>query len=166
VETISTAASDSVREQLGPADMVIIFSLHQELYGLPAREVLTVVRPLPITPVPHAQAYVEGVVNLRGEIVPIVDLRRHFGLPRSPISEDTRFVVTAPGDFKVAIIADAVSGVTAIPWAAVHRSGGEAPLSDDVVRGVVQHEGRLLTILDLDSLLGQGRRRYPDFPDR
>ena len=72
---------------------LITFGLGGEVYALPVSEVDSISKPLPITPLPHAPAHMLGLVNLHGVVLPVIDLRRKFGLALNPIDAKTRFVV-------------------------------------------------------------------------
>jgi purine-binding chemotaxis protein CheW len=95
------------------------------------RRIREVIHSLPIRPVPRAPEFVEGVVNLRGEVIPVVDVRRRFGLPASPNTRKTKFLVAHVAGRVLALVVDAVLEVVRIPRSAIRPapppSGSEVP---------------------------------------
>ena len=72
---------------------IVVFDLHREHYGVDIGAVESILKPQAITSVPCAPPYVVGVTNLRGKVLPVIDLRRRFGLPAAEVNADTRIVV-------------------------------------------------------------------------
>ncbi|MEN3187819.1 MAG: chemotaxis protein CheW, partial [Atribacterota bacterium] len=97
----------------------IIFRVAEERYGVDIEEVREINRIATITRVPRAPEFLEGVMNLRGEVTPIVDLRRHFGLIQGKRDESTRIIVAEIEEKKTGLIVDAVEGVEKIPQSAI-----------------------------------------------
>lgn len=117
-----------------PPDSIVelcAFRVGSEDYVVDIRRVREVVPPLPIRPVPRAPEFVEGVVNLRGEVIPVVDVRRRFGLPAAPPTRKTRLLVAHVAGRVLALVVDAVLEVVRIPRSAIRAapppSGSEAP---------------------------------------
>src|SRR5437762_8291418 len=95
----------------GDEQQLVVFSLGAELYGVEIARVHEIIRLQTVTRVPHAPAFVEGVINLRGRVIPVVDLRRRFGLPFADHTRASRIVVVEIGDQVVGIVVDGVSEV-------------------------------------------------------
>src|SRR5713226_686519 len=95
----------------GDEQQLVVFQLGAELYGVEIARVHEIIRLQTVTRVPHAPAFVEGVINLRGKVIPVVDLRRRFGLPLADHTRATRTVVVEIGDQVGGIIVDSVSEV-------------------------------------------------------
>jgi purine-binding chemotaxis protein CheW len=95
------------------------------------RRIREVVPPLPIRPVPRAPDFIDGVVDLRGEVIPVVDVRRRFGLPTSPQTRTTKYLVAHVAGRVLALVVDAVLEVVRIPRSAIRAvppsSGNDAP---------------------------------------
>jgi len=113
-----------------------------------------IIRTMEITKVPRAQDFVEGVINLRGKVIPIIDLRRRFGLPSRQHDKYTRIIVIELYDIIVGFVVDSVSEVLRIPASTVEPppsvvSGVEA----EYIKGVGKLQDRLLILIDLDRLL-------------
>ena len=127
-----------------------------ETFGLPITAVQEILRPLPLTPVPGAPAHVEGVINLRGRILPVVDLRKRCGVP-AEAGRKNRIVVAVSEGRRVGLMVDAASEVLRIPESAVDspaRLFGEQ--SSGYVTGVAKLSGRLVILVDVGKLLAAG----------
>ncbi|MBU0516105.1 MAG: chemotaxis protein CheW [Proteobacteria bacterium] len=129
---------------------LVTFVLEGEEFGIDIGMVKEINRLMKITPVPKAPAAVEGVINLRGQVVPVVDLRREFKMAPRQEDRNTRIVVVEMEEMTVGFMVDAVSEVLTIS-----RSSVEPPpaiiggLDSDLVNGVAKIEDRLVIILDL-----------------
>jgi purine-binding chemotaxis protein CheW len=138
----------------------IVFKLGNEQYAVDIAGVETIITMQPITNLPQAPSFIKGVTNLRGEVVPIMDLRLRFGLPVDNESKETRIVVVDLRATKVGLIVDAVSEVLAIetqqiePLSAVAQTTGS-----DFIQGVAQFQDRLVIILDLEKILSFGEQQ-------
>ena len=109
---------------------------------------------LDITPVPGAQTHVTGVINLRGKIIPVIDLRKRFRLPASEASDQQRIVVVELGEKRLGMLVDSVSQVIRVPADVVEAMPEEATSSDDnYIKGVGKLDGRLIIMLDLNRSL-------------
>lgn len=143
-------AAGKVGEQL----QVVSFCLAAEEFGVDILKVREINRMVDITRVPQAPSYLAGVINLRGKVIPIIDLRQRFGLePRKP-DNNTRIVV-ADNDGKVlGMIVDSVSEVLRLPSHTVEPPPPIATgISADYIGGVVKLEDRLLVLLDLAKVV-------------
>jgi len=111
----------------------------------------------PITKMPQAPAYVEGVTNLRGMVVPVVDLRKRFGLPSQNSTKDARIVVVFMGKAKVGMMVDGVSEVLRIPEEAIEATPPMVTSVDTAfIKGIAKLENGLVTLLNLDKILTGG----------
>jgi purine-binding chemotaxis protein CheW len=145
-------------------EQLVIYRVDGQEYGVPIGAVQEIVRvPETLTRVPKAPAFVEGVVNLRGAVLPVIDNRRRFGLPSAARSERQRIVVFAAEGGGVGFIVDAVSEVKRIPAAAI----GPAPQLADAREGLIarvanlEAEKRMVLLVDCAALLGEAQ---PDAP--
>jgi Chemotaxis signal transduction protein len=133
---------------------LVTFGIGDEEFGVDILRVQEIIRTMEITKVPRAQDFVEGVINLRGKVIPIIDLRRRFGLPSRKHDKHTRIIVIELYDIIVGFVVDSVSEVLRIPASTVETppsvvSGVEA----EYIRGVGKLQDRLLILIDLDRLL-------------
>ena len=96
-------------------EQLVVFELADEHYGVDIASVDSIVRLQPVTQVPQAPAFVEGVTRLRGMVLPVVDLRKRFGLPTQETTKETRIVVARMGALAVGMLVDAVIEVRKVP---------------------------------------------------
>ena len=134
---------------------IVVCELADEHYGLDIARVYELIRNQPITPVPRAPGFVKGVINLRGRIIPVVDLRGRFGMPAADPTKETRIVVAESGSTRVGLIVDGVSEVLLLPLDAIEPTP-EVAAGDDAeyLRGIAKLGDRLVLLLELDGLFG------------
>jgi purine-binding chemotaxis protein CheW len=133
---------------------VVVFDLGQEHYGLDIAAVESIVKLQPITFVPRAPAFVEGVTNLRGTVLPVIDLRKRFGLSHEDGTRETRIVVVDIGGVKVGMVVDAVSEVLSIPDEAIEPPSPIVTTIDSAfIRGIAKLGERLVILVDLAKVL-------------
>lgn len=133
---------------------LVTFSIGSEEFGVDILKVIEIIRMMEITKVPKAPVFVEGVINLRGLVIPIIDLRRRFGLQDKDDDSDTRIIVIEINGMSVGFVVDSVSEVLRIPVSTVEPAPPVvAGLDSDYISGVGKLEDRLLILLDLDKLL-------------
>lgn len=142
---------------------IVGLRIGRETYGVPISLVREIVRVPEITAVPHTQKYVEGVINLRGKIISIVDLRKRFGEADIEPNKKNRIVVVELENRTVGLIVNAASEVLKIP-----PSDIEPPSSvflngeSDYVTGVGKLKNRLVILLDLNKVLNSSELRHLD----
>lgn len=139
----------------GAVDRYLLFSVGAEEFGIAVAAVSGVVRYEDPTPVPRSQEGVLGVINLRGRVVPVVDVAQVLEIERKPVGVVTRIVVTEMPDGPVGLLVDAASEVALIPPEEI-GSTPEAAISDgaiDLFVGVTHRDERLIVILRLDRLV-------------
>lgn len=133
---------------------LVTFSIGEEEFGVNILKVQEIIRTMEITKVPRSPEFVEGVINLRGKVIPIIDLRRRFGLASKQGDKDTRIIVIEINSVIVGFVVDAVSEVLRIPAGTVEPPPPVvAGVESDYISGVGQLKDRLLIMLDLDRLL-------------
>lgn len=136
---------------------LVTFHVGDEEFGVEILEVREINRMMEITRVPHAPEFVEGVINLRGQVIPVVDLRKRFGLQAVERDKSARIVVVELGDRVVGFLVDSVSEVLRVPRGLVEPPppivGG---IDAAYIEAVVKLEDRLLILLDLRKLLSRG----------
>ncbi len=139
---------------------IVGFRIGQETFGLPIGAVHEIVRPPAITAVPHAPAHVEGVMNLRGRVIPVIDLRRRFGETRIEPSKKNRILVVNVNSHAVGLMVDSASEVLKVNEAQIEPP----PLSlgnegGNYVTGVAKYQDRLIILVDLEKVLQPGELR-------
>ncbi len=135
---------------------LVTFSTGDEEFGVDILRVQEIIRTMAITKVPKAPEFVEGVINLRGKVIPIIDLRRRFGLQPKAHDKHTRIIVIEINTMIVGFVVDSVSEVLRIPASTVEPPPPVvAGLESEYISGVGKLEDRLLILLDLDRLLSR-----------
>ena len=133
---------------------LVTFSIGEEEFGVDILKVQEIIRTMEITRVPRAADFVEGVINLRGKVIPIIDLRRRFGFSSKEHDKHTRIIVIEINNMIVGFVVDSVSEVLRIPAATVEPPPPVvAGVESEYINGVGKLQDRLLILLDLDKLL-------------
>lgn len=137
---------------------LVSFMLADEEYGVEVLKVREIIRMPNITKMPNTPSYIEGIINLRGKVIPIVSMRKRFGLMESENSSHTRIMVMDVGSGLTGLIVDAVSEVVRIhsseiqPPPSMVRAGG---IGQEFITGVFNHADRLLIIMDSDRMFSE-----------
>lgn len=142
---------------MGEELKVIVFALGNEEYGIEVDKVRTIERLSPITRVPKTASFIKGVINLRGVVVPVIDLRGRFNLELSEPTEHSRIIVVAVADLEVGFIVDAANDVIDLDTDNIDSPpeivGG---IKAKYLRGIAKlGEGRLLIMLNLSEVLNK-----------
>ena len=142
---------------------IVVCELGDEKFGLDIASVFEIIRLRPRTAVPQSHPYVDGVINLRGRIVPIVDLARRFGMTPSEPTRASRIVVAGSGDMRIGLVVDGVSEVQIIPDDSVEPTpAAVADLhSAAFLKGIARIGDRLVVLLELEPLLRENGRTGP-----
>jgi purine-binding chemotaxis protein CheW len=145
---------------------IVGFKVGRETYGVPITSLHEIVRVPEITAVPDAPDYIEGVINLRGKIVSVIDLRKRFGEPETKLNRRNRILVVEHRGRLSGLIVDSASEVLKIPAAEVEPS--PTVLQDgglNCVTGLGKYQGRLIVLLDMSKLLeNSGARKTEPEP--
>lgn len=139
---------------------LVTFSIGEEEFGVDILKVQEIIRTMEITKVPKAPDFVEGVINLRGNVIPIIDLRKRFGLATREHDKHTRIIVIEISNMIVGFVVDSVSEVLRIPANTVEPPPPVVSgLESEYISGVGKLEDRLLILLDLDRLLSGDEKK-------
>lgn len=132
----------------------VLFKLDNEDYGLNIDDVLSIEKIQSCTRVPNAPEYVVGVINLRGEVIPILDLRRKLNLEPKPGDQNSRIIITSSNDIVVGLIVDSSSEVLEIKDENIDNPSatGEKKFNE-YIKGIGKDNKRLVIVLDLEKLL-------------
>jgi purine-binding chemotaxis protein CheW len=145
---------------------IVGFRVGQEVFGVPIHLVHEIVRVPDITSVPDSPGCVQGVINLRGKIVSVVDLRRRFGAKESKPNKKNRILVTEVGGKLVGLIVDSASEVLKIPENEIELPPVFDQGESNYVTGVGKLNGRLIILIDLNKILQKGElRRLGEFAE-
>ena len=132
----------------------VTFRLGEEIYGIDVLQVQEVLRITEISPVPGAPDYVLGIINLRGNVVTVIDARNRFGLPPKESDDASRIIVVDAFDKVIGLLVDNVSEVAYVPNSQIESAPNVG--TDDgnrFVSGVSNRDGELLIMLDLAKLI-------------
>ncbi|MFH1577800.1 MAG: chemotaxis protein CheW [Candidatus Omnitrophota bacterium] len=142
-------------EETSKEFQLVVFKIGDEEFGVDISQVREIVRLLEITYMPKAPEFVEGVVNLRGQIVAIIDLAKRLGITSRPRGETTRIVVIEIGENIVGMIVDSVSEVLRLSAKDIEDVPGliETDVPENYMRGIGKLTDRLLVLLDLGNIL-------------
>lgn len=133
---------------------LVAFLLNEEEFACNISNVREVLKMVKITPLPKTLKFVEGVINLRGEVIPVIDLRKRFNLPEAGYSDRSRIIIVEVASNQVGLIVDAVTEVLRLPGSQVQASpSGIAGDCSVLIKGVGKIEQRLLIILNLEYIL-------------
>lgn len=131
---------------------IVVFRLSSEEYALPITKVKDINRFMPLTKMPKSPAFMKGVINLRGEIIPVVDLRERFGLTANEATDDSRIMIVDFNNQLIGIVVDGVTEVITIPTAEIDIPPAASKLNMRQVPGIGKFNNRLLILLDIDEV--------------
>ncbi|MCD6469981.1 purine-binding chemotaxis protein CheW [Candidatus Bathyarchaeota archaeon] len=138
---------------------VVLFSLNGVLYGADVNQVREIREVRDITPVPYAPVYIEGVTNLRGEVIPVINLRKRFGIEEVKEKEEkNKIMIVVQGKDKkvVGVVVDSVMEVAAIPQDNIERAPEIISTAEsECVLGVAKHGENLIVLLDLEKAISR-----------
>jgi len=133
---------------------VVVFDLDQQVYGVPIDAVLEIIRMEKITPIPQSPDFIEGIIEIRGKVIPVMDLRKRFGLQVAEHTQSTRIIIVDMDSNSMGIIVDSVAEVLQI------SSGNVEPppsvigsVDQSFIQGVALLEKRMIILLDLAKVL-------------
>ncbi|MCK4372754.1 MAG: chemotaxis protein CheW [candidate division Zixibacteria bacterium] len=140
--------------QAGELLQLVSFNIGSEEFGVDILKVQEINRMVEITRVPQAPPYVEGVINLRGKVIPIVDLRKRFNMEEKEYDKNTRIVVVDISGNIMGMVVDSVSEVLRLPANTIEPPPEiVASINSEYIKGVAKLEDRLLIFLDLSKVI-------------
>lgn len=133
----------------------VLFKLNNEYYGINIHNVETIEKLMSITRVPYTPDFIKGVINLRGNVVPVIDLRKRFKLEEKEFDENNRIIIVKLDDITVGMIVDSSSEVIQIS----REDIDEAPVlknnyDDNFIKHIAKNNGQIIMIIDLYKILG------------
>ena len=155
------------REVRGDLQQYVAFEVSGEIYGLPITQVAEISKMLQSTPVPRTAEFLLGIGNIRGRVIPVLDLARRLRLnPRIPDAQ-TRVLIAAYGDELHGLVVDRVLGVVSIPPESLEDTpGGLAGARADFIRALARSDKGLMIIIELDEVLRPEDFVAPAFRER
>jgi purine-binding chemotaxis protein CheW len=139
---------------------IVAFEMDDELYGADIGEVAEILEMVPIMPLPNVPAYILGLVNLRGKIVPMIDLRIRFGLVHKGFDQESRIIILNAGDLTVGVVVDRLWELLRLdPGAFQPPPVTAAKIDHEYFKEVASVQGRMLIVLDIYRLLTETARK-------
>ncbi|MCP4581524.1 MAG: chemotaxis protein CheW [candidate division Zixibacteria bacterium] len=143
-------------------EQMVTFNLGQEEFGVNILQVQEINRMVEITQVPQTEHYIKGIINLRGKVIPIVDLRKKFGMAEKEYDNHTRIVVVDVSNEVVGLVVDGVSEVLRVPADSLEEAprlvSGESTYSGvEYIKSIAKLEDRLLIYLDLGKIISTSK---------
>lgn len=153
------ADDPTTAEAAGDTLQVAAFHIAGQEYALDIMRVKEIINPVPVTRVPHAPSFVEGLIELRGAFMAVLDLRKRFGAEVTPLSGEGKYMVVMMGDQRLALIVDGVIDVRRIAMNDVRPAPDAlAGPRSQLVIGVVKSDERIVMLIDLDAILSAMER--------
>ncbi len=151
----------AVKAAAGREGKYLTFTLAKEEYGIGIKKVKEIIGMMPVTSVPRTPDFVKGVINLRGKVIPVIDLRLRFGLEGVEHTDRTCIIVVeiqgVSGKLVIGIVVDSVSEVLNIKGADIEDTPAfGATLDTEYILGMAKMEGEVKILLDIDRVLGAG----------
>jgi purine-binding chemotaxis protein CheW len=138
------------------AGMYLTFSLAEETYGVEILKVREIIGMMDITSVPRAPVHVRGVINLRGKVIPVIDLRMRFSLPTVEATDETCIIVVMVGNVEMGVIVDKVCEVLDILNDEIEDAPSfGATVDTSFILGMGKSEGKVTILLDITRVLGE-----------
>lgn len=133
-------------------DQIVVFTLDELLYALPLPTVIKVIHAIEIRHLPEAPEIISGIINVKGKIIPVADIRKRFGLTAREIDPDDRLIIADTGKRQVAIPVDTVTGIKDLPPGQHELAVKTFPYAKHL-RGVAKTNGEIILIYDLEQFL-------------
>jgi purine-binding chemotaxis protein CheW len=133
-------------------DQIVVFALDELLFALPLPTVVKVIHAIEIRRLPKAPEIISGIINVKGQIIPVADIRIRFGLPTREIDPDDRLIIADTGKRQVAILVDSVTGIRDLTPGQQKQAKETLPFAEHL-RGVAKVDDDLVLIYDLDRFL-------------
>ncbi|MBD3867174.1 MAG: chemotaxis protein CheW [Acidobacteria bacterium] len=150
----NTRTTEGTAVQNGDQHLVVM-TIDNEEYGVPIHSVREILRMMPVGRVPGAPEHVRGVINVRGQVMAVVEARTLLGLPALDPTQTSRILVVEIGDRVTGLLVDSVSQVLRIPESNITSGGEVMTAAAEYIRGMARWEDRMIILLDLDKALAQ-----------
>lgn len=131
----------------------VILKLADESYGIDIDNVENIERHIEITRVPYTRNFIAGVINLRGNIIPVINVRKRFGLEEREFDNDTRIMIVKQDELVIGLLVDSSSEVLQIEESSIEQAPKVMGRDDDYVSSIGKYDGRIIMLLDIKKLL-------------
>ncbi|WP_352419624.1 chemotaxis protein CheW [Proteiniborus sp.] len=133
----------------------VVFKIDNEYYGIDINNVKSIERIQHFTRVPNAPMYVKGVINLRGEVVPVIDLRLRFDLNHKEIDSNSRIIIVFVNELQIGLLVDSSSEVIEINSEEVDSPPMvKDNITEDFIKGIGKQDGKLIILIDIEKIIG------------
>lgn len=153
-------AGQAIKAMTGQENKYLTFTLGGEEYGIGILKIREIIGMMPVTAVPQTPHYAKGVINLRGKVIPIIDLRLRFGMEETEPTARTCFIIVETGygagrHVSMGIVVDSVSEVLSIKAEDIEDSPafGSSAVDTSFILGMAKAQGRVKILLDIDRIL-------------
>ena len=143
------------------SDTVVVFTLNDQEHAFPLSIVESVVRSVEVTRIPNPHALILGLINFRGEIIPVINTRRCFGHPERSLTVQDRFIITSVNHRKMALVVDNVLGIQAIEVDQNHNAASPLPGSGGIT-SVLKGKKSIILVHHLEELLNRAQYQFPN----
>jgi purine-binding chemotaxis protein CheW len=143
---------------LHTTDQIVVFTLDEQSYALSLPAVVRVIHAIEIRHLPGAPDIITGIINIKGQIIPVADIRKRFGLIAREIDTDNQMIITDTGKRVVAILVDSVTGIRDLTPGQYTEAGESLPFEEHI-SGVAKVEDGIVLIYDLESFLSLGEEK-------
>ena len=147
-------ANEENMNEMDEGRQVVAFKLRDEEYGVSILNVQEIRNLTDITRVPFAAEFIKGVINLRGSVLPVIDLKQRLGLAETPYTDSTRIVTVTVDDLHVGMLVDAVTEVMTITSKPIDAKKSINAKDTRFLSGIGNVEGRLIIMLNLEEIVG------------
>ncbi len=163
VEQVQRAESKRAAENPDEVKQHVTFVIGEETYGVEVLRVQEIIGMTQITHVPNSMAFMKGVINLRGSVVPVVDMRLKFAMEERPYDVFTVIIIVEVRERMIGMIVDSVSDVVSIPIKSIQDTPHfSARIETDFISGIGQVDDKLVIILDVDRILSADEMKEID----
>lgn len=145
--------SHKENESTTEASRFLIFSLHNEQYAVPLLKVKEVIALTETTPVPYSPSYFKGIMNLRGQVISVIDLRLKLKMPKQDASAETAIIILDLFPLSLGVIVDSVESVLAVDQKEIQPPPEVGGSNTTYIRGVTKKDKKLILILDIEKTL-------------
>ena len=145
---------------------IIAFKLNDQSFCVKTRSIREIRGWAPVTPIPHSPFEMLGVINLRGMVIPIIDLASKLGMPGTEATERSAIIVTDVNDITVGLLVEGVSDILTIPASSLQPVPPSAGPSSDFADGILAHQDQMICFLNLERLFAsnlQGEAGWDEF---
>ncbi|MBB6443664.1 chemotaxis protein [Bacillus benzoevorans] len=132
---------------------IVEFGIDNNKFGINVIKVREIINPLPVTKVPQTHPQVEGIIELRGEVLPVVDVAKAIGFPPSDTPEKDKFIVTEFNQQKIVFHVHSVSQIHRISWEQIEKPSEMYQSSDSHIIGVIKLHGEMILLLDFEKIV-------------